>query len=561
MDGKVSVLRAGVIAICVTLLSACGGGGGGSVPGAASPPAGGAPASGGSGGSTTQSVAAHVVVAIPKLTPSSARRARANVSPATQSFVTTLVSANGVAENTSVETDLTGPACTAASGSTSCTVTIDAPVGNDVFSVVLYAQPGGTGTVLGSVTAPQTIVVNSVNQIALDVNSTIGSMFLAINATTAASVGTPATVSAYVVALDPSGNIDVLPGNYTNPITVTSSDATGHVKLAVNGGTASASVQLQSPRDLLTIVYDGGGSAQTALVTASTPGAANAVAPFAVGSATPVAVTLTAGPYTGGGHAITFTSTAAAETATFNVTGGTPPYTTASSSASTATVAPAGPSTGPFTVTSRSVGSTTITVTDAAGVTTTIPVTVAAPSLSTTVTPGTGTTFDGTTLTMLAGETAGVALSGGSGIYAASSTDASVASVSAGTTSPYTISAVGTGTATIALGDTLGDTVASGPATIAVDVVAPISLSSTSISFAAYGAPGTTTITVSGGEAPYLVNGLSSQTQGNVTWTVSGNSIAVTANAAVKASLIVSDALGEAVTLNVTATTLNIPIQ
>jgi hypothetical protein len=533
------------------LLAGCGGGGSN----ASVAPSG--PIGGGGSGTTTPT---QILISIPTLVPSSVRRA-ANVSPATQSFVVTLVSANGVSENASVETDLSGPNCVSASGSSSCTATIDAPTGNDVFTVALYAQPGGTGTLLGSVTAPQTITLNATNRITLDVNGVIGSLFVAI-VTPTATTGTPLTSSAYVIALDPSGNIIVLPGGYVTPITVTSGDTTGHVKLAVNGGTPLSSVSLTSPHDLLSVVYDGGGAAQTASITATTPGTSStisATAPFAVGSgAPPLAFTLTPGAYTTGGHAIAFTASAASETATFTLAGGTPPYTVHSGATSTATVSPAsGNATTTYTVTSVAVGATSITVTDSANVSTTIPVSVAAPALTSTVSAGTHGLVAGSTVTLVTGATATVALSGGSGIYSATSSTPSVATVSAGTTSPYTLTAVGAGTSTITLGDTLGDPVGS----LTVNVVAPLAVNPNTVAFGAFGSTGAQTVTISGGLAPYLVNGTTSSSSTSLSWTVSGTSITFTASAVLNQIVSVTDALGESEPVTLTATTLTEPIQ
>jgi len=553
-------VRASAFFCVYALLIGCGGGGGGrTTPSPLSV------ATSPGGGTSSATASTQIVLTIPTLAASSGiTRSRANVSPATQSFVVTLVSANGTSDNLSVETDVDGPGCVTSSGATACTASIAAPVGSDVFSVALYAQPGGTGTLLGSVTAPETITENATNRIALDVNGVVDSLYLAI-VTPAATAGTPANSAAYIVALDPSGNIIVLPGGYVTPITITSSDSTGHVKLTLNGGTAASSVQSTSPHDLLDVVYDGGGGIQTASITASTTGTSgtvSAVAPFAVGTVSPVAFTLTPGTYTGGGHAIAFTSSAAAETATFTVSGGAPPYAVHSADTSTATVSPAsGTATTTFTVTSVAVGATSIVITDDGGATTTIPVSIAAHPLTTSVTPGTDGAFSGSTLTLIPGATATIALSGGSGIYSASSNAPGVAAVSAGTSSPYTLTAASTGTATVTLGDTLGDTVGSGPQAITVDVVTPLAVNPASVTFAAYGSSGTQTVTATGGLAPYLVNGAATQSTGLLTWTTSGGSIALTATGPVQQVLNVTDALGESASITATATTLTVPIQ
>lgn len=87
------------------------------------------------------------------------------VSPATgvQSIVITLTQVNGAAppvKTAALTMNLTSSTagCNAGGGTVSCTATVSAPVGNDMFSITTYSNPNGTGSVVSSTQANAVIV-------------------------------------------------------------------------------------------------------------------------------------------------------------------------------------------------------------------------------------------------------------------------------------------------------------------------------------------------------------------------------------------------------------------
>lgn len=145
--------RAAVCAIVLSMMMAsCGGHGGGS---AMLPPS-----------APTHPIAQHEQVKfsflVPAKTVSAARRAE-TISPSTQSI--------GVTVNAGTEQVFdalpTSPGCSPGETGTTCTVTIDAAVGNDAFVVNAYSGTGATGQILDRTTFNYTIVLDTTNTIAI----------------------------------------------------------------------------------------------------------------------------------------------------------------------------------------------------------------------------------------------------------------------------------------------------------------------------------------------------------------------------------------------------------
>jgi hypothetical protein len=346
--------RIATLAILCATLCACGGGGGSSPAPAASVQATASPSA---------VITTTFTLKIPTTTATQRARTIASISSGTQSFVLALTSVNGVPNSTSVTTNLTSPSCTVGEGNTTCSVQIAAPGGLDVFTVTLYAGIGGTGAVLGTASVPQTIAANGINTIAITVNGTIATIQLLITPPVAA-LGTPRTSTVSLIALDASGAQILVPGNYTNPITLTSADAGGHVKLSVNGGTPATTVQSTTPSDSISVVYDGGGTPQGPMIGATAAGISGTSTRFVVDTQ------LTLVP-----AAITFTQLGASGAQTVEIGGGLAPFTvngTTSSSSPPVTYSVSGAL---ITLTASAAASETFTVADSLGTQATLSVT------------------------------------------------------------------------------------------------------------------------------------------------------------------------------------------
>jgi hypothetical protein len=355
--GRMRHVRTTAALLLGTLLAACGGGGGGGSTAAA-------PVVVATSSAATTSATFSLTIPAAAIGTATARAAQ-SVSPGTKSFVIALTSVNGVASSTSIETDLTSPACAATSSGTTCTVQLVAPAGTDIFAVTLYAGTGATGAVLGSVTTPETVVANGSNRIALAVNGVIATLHLFLIAS-GSVIGSAQTATAYVVALDATGAEILLPGAYTAPITVTSSDSTGHVLVAVDGGTPAASVQLASPQDALTVVFNGTGNAQAVTLTAAAAGVTSATATY----------TVTGSPPTATPASVTFAQLGTAGMQHVTIGGGVAPYlvngTTASSGSPAISYSVSGTQ---ITLVANGAASQTFTISDALGETVALPVT------------------------------------------------------------------------------------------------------------------------------------------------------------------------------------------
>jgi hypothetical protein len=183
------------IALALTLASC---GGGGSAPNAAIAPAG--PATSGS----TADV--RVIVNVPRGTlPSSSGRAPQYVSQGTASISATV---GGITT--------TAPCVTPA---TTCSVDIAAPLGSDTFSISLFDS---SLVLLSTGSTTVTIVPNIVNTIPVTFNGVVSTLTVTLSPGSI-TVGAPAFTALSIVAKDPNGFTIIQPGNYTQPIVVTSS--------------------------------------------------------------------------------------------------------------------------------------------------------------------------------------------------------------------------------------------------------------------------------------------------------------------------------------------------
>lgn len=285
--------------LAIASLAACGGGGGsgssiapgtgGATPGngsinvpATAPPA--APAG---------SLKATLSIVIPTaggVSSALSRRAQ-TVAVGTQSITMTLLKSNGTVVTTAPQGPFpltaTSPGCTATSGSVTCRIQIDAPIGADIFSAQTYSTTtASAGTLLGSGAVALTIAENAINTANLTLNGPVASVVLASagsylgngisqipssvrRSTSVLQPSLPfvASLPLYVIALDATGNVIINPAIYNTPITLQlslnndSPAVSLNVTYAANDGAASPSattrveggaIDVLSPSDVVT---------------------------------------------------------------------------------------------------------------------------------------------------------------------------------------------------------------------------------------------------------------------------------------------------------------------
>ncbi len=287
--------------LAAVLLAGCGGGSK-SVP---LPPA--SPALSGTSAGRAPSVATAVKLTIP------AGRKPSYVSPSTAGVS---INAYGVLAGPSAGLfqafDLTTGCTQNPDGSKTCTLTVNAPVGNDEFAVTAYdASPGqcngyaaplpSTCHILSAGTALQTIAANASNTIALAMGGTVASLVFAPNSYSVAA--SPAShVTLALEALDAGQNIILGTDAYANPITATIANDPGNDFTFTNGTHTLVITAPPSSATPLTVTVNYDGTLQNGLftVTATTTAPSGTVtASASLGIAATTGVTIPGFP-TGG---------------------------------------------------------------------------------------------------------------------------------------------------------------------------------------------------------------------------------------------------------------------
>jgi len=248
------VQRSGSVAIVVlaAAIAACSNGGGGVMQGH---------------GSALQSVTRVPVslgFRVPESAPSiaSSQRRTSTIPAATESVQVT-VSGAGAPATAAVNVDAT--TCPPSGGAYVCSLSIDAPIGNDTFSALAFSGTNETGTLLASADTAFTIVANQANDVVLALNpvaspspaASPGGAFTSV----AVSVGSPtlvagtaATIPITVTAL---ANGSPVTGTYAFPIVISDSDTSGATGLAVAGGQPSTTTTVSSSSQAVTLDYSG----------------------------------------------------------------------------------------------------------------------------------------------------------------------------------------------------------------------------------------------------------------------------------------------------------------
>lgn len=247
--------RALVVA-SVLLLAGCGGGGG-TTPQIAPTTA---PTSSPAG---SYKSTATVTLSIPLPTkPGSDKRNPQYVSPNSAKVVVTVNTVDNATPPTWVTPNPDTIVLTTTGGTPNCTV--NTVSGVETCTVMVPAPPGlvnytfqvedVNNNVLSTLTTPQQIAAGTTTTFTitlLGVASTVVISPATLNA------GTPTAVPCGVIVKDASGAPITGTANYFNPVTLTDSDTSGASTMDVNGGTASTSVTLNSPTDIVTCHYSG----------------------------------------------------------------------------------------------------------------------------------------------------------------------------------------------------------------------------------------------------------------------------------------------------------------
>ncbi|HTX55826.1 MAG TPA: hypothetical protein VMD47_01860 [Candidatus Acidoferrales bacterium] len=166
-----------------------------------------------------QNVSVAFSIAIPTPPPASSRRP-AYVSSSTKSASIAVNSGSAVTVN-----------CT-----TTCSGTVNAPVGSDLFTVKLYDAIDGAGSLLSTGSLTQTIVAGQANSVDVTFNGVVASLQMSVFPTV--TPGTAGSVAVGINALDADGNAIIGPGSYVdangNPVTIAlaNSDTSGNSSLS-----------------------------------------------------------------------------------------------------------------------------------------------------------------------------------------------------------------------------------------------------------------------------------------------------------------------------------------
>jgi len=368
------------------------------------------------------------------------------------------------------------------SGSSICTGTttrtcaltlgVSPPSGASVDLVVLlYASAPVNGAIpanaalLGTGTlSAQTIAANAQNAFTITVLGVPAAASIALAPPGTATLGRSATLPLIVTVFDASGA--TIQGTYATPLTLTTSDTTGATSFTVNGNPGTT---IAASTDTANLVYSGAALASATIGLSGTG--------LGAGTVTTLAFAPNANPPTASSSTIALSQagTTTSATVTISESGYTGSF-TSSGCSGIATVTPQTASGGSqvFTIAAgTSTGSCSLTFTDtnAQSVIVTVTVTGALMASPTTLSFVSGTT---TPKTFTATET------GYTGTLTASSSCGSIATVSpataTGSPATFTVTPGATGTCSITVRDSLGNTTV-----VTATVASPLSFSPASV--------------------------------------------------------------------------------
>lgn len=227
--------------LAVTFLAGCGGGQGAFAP------------------RTTPGGAKDVSVAISIAIPHGASgktRLPAYVSLATHSAVVDVTPAAGSATHTVIACD-----------PFTCSGTVPAALGTDVFAIALNDKADGSGNTLSRGQTTATIIEGIANSVSVTFGGVIASLTITFDNPNP-QIHTATVVAVHVTALDAAGNRIFGPGNYDSPISIADQDP--------SGATALSRATIAAPGDpAATVAYSGariGGETAAATIAVSVPG-------------------------------------------------------------------------------------------------------------------------------------------------------------------------------------------------------------------------------------------------------------------------------------------------
>ena len=261
-------------ALLAISIAACGGGG----PGGSSHVL---PGVTGAAGTTGM---AKVVLVVHRgaLAGSASVRRPAYVSAATQSFTLSVQpqavpSAKPIAVTVSCTPSPADP-----SAPSTCSASVAAPPGPDLFTVALYDASNGKGNLLSSGSTVVSIVPNAANTVSLVTDGQVASIRTGFMPPIL-TLGVKSTIGLSVTGLDAAGNTIV--GTYANPISLAYSDPSGSTSLGATVVSAAGTPVL--------LVYDGAANFTQATLAVTADGVASGATPAAalaaVACTTPVA--------------------------------------------------------------------------------------------------------------------------------------------------------------------------------------------------------------------------------------------------------------------------------
>jgi len=189
--------------------------------------------------------------------PSSVRRTPKYISPSAQSVSVTV--------NQGVPQVLNFPGTT---------LTLNAPVGTDLFVFQTYDEANGQGNVLGRAAISQAIIDGAANTVAAVLDGVIASLAITLGNPTP-NAGTAAMIPISASGRDADGNVIVGSSDYAAPILLSITDPANTGTLSLSAGS------MQSPAGTATLNYNGGTLVSASVVASTTgvPSASTAITP------------------------------------------------------------------------------------------------------------------------------------------------------------------------------------------------------------------------------------------------------------------------------------------
>ncbi len=203
-------------------------------------------------GVETSASTAHVSLVISRGSNGAATRSPQYVSQSTQSASVSVAAANAPANTLATTTG----SCT-----TTCQLSLNAPIGNDVFTVTLYDKLNGQGDVLSTGTTTSAIAENAPNALSVVLDGVVAS--LAVSAgSTSITTGTAASIPLVVTAKDSQNNTII--GTYDRKITLTDTDT--------SSATSITPTAISSSATSVNLAYTGNTAFSAATISASAAG-------------------------------------------------------------------------------------------------------------------------------------------------------------------------------------------------------------------------------------------------------------------------------------------------